>query len=300
MPDSPAAEIAIDETLVRGLLRAQAPDAAARPLVRAASGWDCETWRLGGDLAMRLPRRGAAAPLLVNEHAVLPVIAELLRPSRIGIPAPVVRGTSTEDYPWRWSVVPWFDGTDALAAPRAGRTAWAERLATALSLLHVPAPADHPVNPVRGVPLAVRHDTVIERLDTLRQRGTIPHPLLDAAADCWHDAVTAPPHTGPPMWIHGDLHPGNLVVRDGGLAAIIDFGDVTAGDPAYDLAVAWLAFDATGRHRFRSALADRYDDAIWMRTRGWAVAVAILLLHHSDDAPAYARLGAETLAEAVG
>ena len=121
MPDSPAAEIAIDETLVRGLLRAQAPDAAARPLTRAASGWDCETWRLGDDLAVRLPRRAAAAPLLVNEHAVLPVIAELLRPSGIGIPAPVARGTPTEDYPWRWSVVPWFDGTDALAAPRGRR-----------------------------------------------------------------------------------------------------------------------------------------------------------------------------------
>jgi aminoglycoside phosphotransferase (APT) family kinase protein len=99
------------------------------------------------------------------------------------------------------------------------------------------------------------------------------------------------------MWIHGDLHPGNLIADGGSLRAIIDFGDVTSGDPAYDLAVAWLAFDADGRDAFRRATAGRYDDDAWRRARAWAAAVAVLLLAHSDDEPAYATLAAETLVE---
>ena len=109
--------------------------------------------------------------------------------------------------------------------------------------------------------------------------------------------LAAPPWTGPPVWIHGDLHPGNLVARGSDLVAIIDFGDVTAGDPAYDLAVAWLAFDAAGRERFVAALRDRYDAATWTRAHGWAAAVTLMLLDHSDDNPEYAALGAEALGE---
>jgi aminoglycoside phosphotransferase (APT) family kinase protein len=99
------------------------------------------------------------------------------------------------------------------------------------------------------------------------------------------------------VWIHGDLHPGNLVARGPELIAIIDFGDVTAGDPAYDLAVAWLTFDAAGRSAFVGAIGDRYDAATWTRARGCAAAFALVMLDQSDDNPEYATLGAEALRE---
>lgn len=303
MPDKPAAEITIDDPLIRRLLADQAadvvPDAATRPLSLAESGWDCEMWSLGDDLAVRMPRREVAARLLVHEHEVLPTLARLIAPSGVGVPAPLVQGLPSGGYPWRWSVVPWFDGTSALSVPRAERTPWAPELARALRLMHVEAPAEHPVNPFRGVPLADRDEAVEARLAALHERRAAPDERLRTAQELWRAAVAAPAHSAPPVWIHGDMHPGNLVAHDGRLAAIIDFGDVTAGDPAYDLAIAWLAFDPAGRERFVATLADRHDDATWTRARGWAVAVAATLLQHSDDNPAYAALGAEALAEAT-
>ena len=303
MPDKPAAEVAIDEHLIRTLLAEQAadvvPHAASRPLSLAETGWDCEMWRLGDDLAVRMPRRAVAANLLVHEHEVLPTLAGLVVPSGVGVPAPLVRGLPSGGFPWRWSVVPWFAGTSALSVPRAERAAWAPDLARALRLMHVEAPSAHPVNPFRGVPLADRDDAVEARLAAVRARRAAPEERLRAAEEIWRAAVAASAHSGPPVWIHGDLHPGNLVADDGRLAAIIDFGDVTAGDPAYDLAIAWLAFDAAGRERFMAMLADRHDEATWTRARGWAVAVAAILLDHSDDNPEYAALGAEALAEAT-
>ena len=99
------------------------------------------------------------------------------------------------------------------------------------------------------------------------------------------------------MWIHGDLHPGNVVVDQNGLAALIDFGDVTAGDPAYDLASAWMLFDARGRAEFREATDDRYDPPTWIRARAWAAYVTLMLLTQSDDRPEYLSAGRSTADE---
>ncbi len=124
MPDKPAAEREIDEALVRALVTSQAPaiaDAATLPLVHVADGWDCAVWRLGGELAVRLPRRAAAAPLVANEQRVLGEIARRLSGSGVGVPAPVVDGRPAHGYPWAWSIVPWFDGTSGLVVPRATR-----------------------------------------------------------------------------------------------------------------------------------------------------------------------------------
>ncbi|MFH8250143.1 aminoglycoside phosphotransferase family protein [Microbacterium sp. B2969] len=299
MPDMPAAEVQITAELVRAMLVSQAsrviPDAAALPLAKAASGWDCELWRLGSDLAVRLPRRSLAAPLVVHEQRVLPRLGPPIEATGIRVPVPVFAGAPGEDYPWAWSIVPWFHGVRGLDVPRALRGAWAEPVARALGALHVAADPDHPVNPVRGVPLAARAEAVAERLSQLR--GSIPTQLVDVAEGAWSDGLAAQPWARPPVWIHGDLHPGNLIVGDERVAAIVDFGDVTAGDPAYDLAIAWLAFDATGRARFRAAIGDRTDAATWMRARAWAAAFAVLLLVQSDDNPDYALLGRETLEE---
>ncbi|GAA2012916.1 phosphotransferase [Microbacterium ulmi] len=301
MPDKPRAEVVIDEPLVRRLLVTQAtdalPDAAILPLALAAEGWDSAVWRLGDDLAVRLPRRRLGAPLIVHEQRWLPSIAARIGPTGIRVPAPLFAGAPGSGYPWAWSVVPWIDGMPGLAVPRALRTGWAVPLADALLALHLPAPADHPVNPVRGGPLAERADAVAERFSALRSRARAAG--LAEAHRLWLAGLAASPWAQPPLWIHGDLHPGNLVAHGAELAGIIDFGDVTGGDPAYDLAVAWLAFDSAGRDAFIAATGDRYGEATWTRARAWAVAVALILLVHSDDNPDYAALGEEALAEVI-
>ena len=164
MPDKPAPEVLIDEAVIRRLLAAQAatviPDAATLPLHKVAEGWDSEVWRLGPALAVRLPRRALAAPLVLNEHRVLPILAARIEPTGVRVPAPVLSGTPDAGYPWPWSVVPWVEGSRGIDVERVERSAWAEPLAAALGALHAPAPADHPVNPFRGVPLALRSDSV--------------------------------------------------------------------------------------------------------------------------------------------
>lgn len=301
MPHKPAAEVQITADLVRALVSTQAapaiPDAATRAVGKAAEGWDSELWRLGDDLAVRLPRREVAAALVLHEQRVLPAMAPRLEAAGVRVPAPVVDGAPGCGFPWPWSVVPWFEGSSGLVVPRSGRGGWAERLAAGLAALHVEAPADHPVNPVRGVALAARATAVDERLGMLRASGAASGALLDRAARAWREGLEAPPWDRPPVWIHGDLHPGNLIAHGGDLIALIDFGDVTAGDPAYDLAIAWLAFDPAGRAAFRAATEDRYDHAAWVRARAWAAAVSVLLLTHSDDDPEYAALARETLGE---
>ena len=301
MPDKPAAELAIGEALVRALVVTQAtsiPDAARLPLVHIAEGWDCSVWRLGSDFAVRLPRRAVAAPLVLHEQRVLAEVAVRLSDSGVGVPAPVVAGRPEHGYPWPWSVVPWFDGTSGLGVPIDQRAGWGAPLAKALLALHVAAPPDHPVNPVRGVPLEMRADAVDARLSSLA--GRAPEEALESMRRLWSAALAAPPWGRAPVWLHGDLHPGNLIADGSQLVAIIDFGDVTAGDPAYDLAVAWLAFDASGRAAFVHALRDQYDAGDWTRAHGWAAAVTLMLLDQSDDNPEYARLGAESLAELMG
>jgi aminoglycoside phosphotransferase (APT) family kinase protein len=298
MPDKPSAELEIGEELVRALVVSQATslrEVAALSLVHIAEGWDCSVWRLGSELAVRLPRRAVAAPLVLHEQRVLADVARRLSDSGVGVPTPVVAGVPGHGYPWSWSIVPWFEGTSGLGVPRQRRAGWAVPLARALLALHVAAPPDHPVNPVRGVPLEMRADAVDARLASLT--GRVTDEALQSLRRLWSAALAAPPWGRAPVWLHGDLHPGNLVADGSQLVAIIDFGDVTAGDPAYDLAVAWLAFDASGRAEFVHALRDQYDAGDWTRAHGWAAAVTLMLLDQSDDNPEYARLGSESLAE---
>ncbi len=303
MPDKPAAEFAIHPALVRALVASQAagaiPDASTLTLTKVAEGWDSEVWRLGRDHAVRLPRRELAAPLVRHEQQVVPGIAALLAPVGVRVPNPVVAGVPDCGYPWPWSVVPWIEGERGLDVPRAARSEWTETLAAALGALHVDAPADHPVNPVRGGALATRAGAFEDRLAALRDVGGLEPATAAQLEQIWQAGLSAAVWSRPPVWIHGDLHPGNLVSRAGRLAGIIDFGDVTGGDPAYDLAVAWLAFDAGGRARFIAATGARYDTPTWRRARAWAAAVVLMLLVHSDDNPDYAALGRDAAAEVI-
>ncbi len=288
--DRPAAEHPVTGALVRALLAEQHPDLAELALTPAAEGWDNTIWRLGEDLAVRMPRRELSATLVHHEQRWLPVLAPRLP---VAVPVPVRVGVPGHGYPWHWSVVPWFTGRHAIDLGLEPAAGLITGLAGFLGALHVPAPPDHPVNPFRGVPLAARDDVVRERLTVLA-----PDERRRAEA-VWRDAVQAPVRHGRPVWLHGDLHPGNLVVSDAGtLAAVVDFGDLTAGDPAVDLAVAWSLFDTETRARFVDAVtaARPRDAAVWRRSRGWALSFATALLTRSDDDAAYRVLGRRTLA----
>lgn len=288
MADSPAADNHLSEDGVRALLRAQTPEIADLPLRQVAEGWDNVTWRLGDHLAVRIPRRELAAELIRNEQRALPVLGPLLSAVGVRTPEPVVTGIPGAAFPWPWSVVPWIPGESALGHLPAGNAAWADQFASALRALHVPAPHDTPRNSVRGVPLRERDQAMRQRLER--------HPEFAALRGAWERGLAASA-SRERVWIHGDLHPGNVVVRDGMLDALIDFGDVTAGDPAYDLAAAWLLFDADGRRGFRTATGGRYDRATWERARGWAAYVTLVLLTMSDDRPTHLAAGRRGLAE---
>ncbi|WIX80702.1 aminoglycoside phosphotransferase family protein [Amycolatopsis carbonis] len=250
------------EELIRALLRDQHPDLAAFPLRHAATGWDNQLWRLGGDLAVRLPyATERASDLLVKEHRWLPSLASRLP---LPVPTPVRLGVPSERFPKHWTVVSWVPGTPADRAPVTCADA-AVALGAFLTALHREAPADALTNSDRGLPLA----TFTPALPTAPLRAI------------WADALAAPAWSGPPVWLHGDLHPANVVTTDGTLSGVLDFGELCGGDPATDLAAAWVLLpDAS---RLFTAYAT--DDATIRRARGWAVLSASRLVSIGEAGP---------------
>ncbi|HYI33547.1 MAG TPA: aminoglycoside phosphotransferase family protein [Glaciibacter sp.] len=292
MANMPSAEVDIDIPLAARLVASQFPDLAEHPLHALTGGWDNAVIRLGSSLAVRLPRRAAAVPLAEHEHRWLPGIEPRISTS---IPAPVRVGQPSELFGWPWSVVPWIDGTSAVDLPVADRGALAGELAEFISEMHVQAPHDAPRNPVRGVPLMDRDEAVRGRI----QAGVVPRG--EEMLALWLELRDTPPWSADPVWLHGDLHPGNLLVRDGRLSGVVDFGDLTAGDPATDLALAWLAFDAPGRVSFLAGLPERYqtDALLLCRARGWALSLATAFTAHSDDNPVMAAIGVHAIGQVL-
>lgn len=282
----PGAEVDIDEALIRRLLREQHDDLAALPLRIVANGWDNTLARLGEDLVVRLPRRAAAAELIEHEQRWLPRLAEHLP---LPVPAPRRCGVPGAGYPWAWSICPWFDGSNAAVSPPRDPMATAALLGRFLAALHTEAPADAPANPYRGVPLR-RRQALVERY--LARLGS----SVDARAvlRLWNAACALNPHDGPPLWLHGDLHPANIVVRDSEVAAVVDFGDLTGGDPATDISIAWMLLPPEARPAFRAALGG-VDDVTWRRAAGNGLAHALACLASSADNAPMAAVGRRTL-----
>lgn len=282
----PASEVDLSVDLARALLTEQHPDLAPLPLTWFANGWDNAMLRLGDELLVRLPRRALAADLIAHEQDWLPDLAPGLP---VPVPVPVRAGSPGAGYPWRWSVLPWFEGVPLAAVDVPRRSATAAPLGAFLAALHVRAPDDVWSSPYRGVPIDRWHDLVIERL---ARRPAVSGRL----GALWRDATADPLGCDPRLWLHGDVHPLNVLTHDGGLAAVIDWGDLCAGDPAGDLAIAWLGYDAEGARALRTAHDDAvvHDldlDALWRRARGWAIHLALTLLESSDDHPALTAVG---------
>ena len=299
--DMPAAEVDVDEPLVRRLLAEQFPDLAGLPLSPLAFGWDNAVLRLGDDLVVRLPRRAVAAALVAHEQRWLPTLAGSLP---LPVPVPLRSGAPSPDagYPWPWSVCPWLPGTVAAERPPDDLDAAARTLGAFVRALHVPAPPDAPANPYRGVPLPDRQPVLLDWLDRLRDdHRQAPRLDVPAVRARWDELVSTPPWTGPAVWLHGDLHLANVLVDgpagDARLSAVIDFGDLTAGDPATDLFVAWQLLPPESRTAFRTAAAPGgVDDDTWRRAEGWALVMAIAYLANSADNPMIASLGRRSLA----
>lgn len=292
MSPSPASEVDITLELVRQLLADQHPDLADRPLSPLGEGWDNAMFRLGQHLLVRLPRRAAAADLVAHEHRWLPEIARLVD---LPVPVPVRHGRATAYFPWDWSITRWVEGRPAVHTPVGGRGRWAGRLAQFLARLHQPAAWDAPVSPFRGVPLAVRDGITRERL------AHAGHPRTEELLVVWEQALRSPVYAEAPVWVHGDPHPLNMVVHRGHLAAVIDFGDLTAGDPASDLATAWQTFAWEGRAEFvvRYSQLTGPDEALWQRARGWAVLYAANSLALSSDSPEFTAIAEHTIAQVL-
>lgn len=266
----PPAELEIDEVLVRTLLVEQHPDLAELPLRHIDAGWDNALWRLGDDLIVRLPRRSFAVGLTLNEQRWLPAIGDSLP---LPVPRPVKVGMPSKAFPWPWSVVTYLVGTpgDVCALTDGPDAAW--QLARFLRALHVPAPPDAPLNPLRGsVPVGTRAED-FELLLARVGREIEPGPLRAI----WNAGAAAPGRQGPPVWLHGDLHPANVLTDRGTLVGIIDFGDMCAGDAASDLAAAWIVLPDGAAGTFFD-LYGGLDRATEQRARAWAALLGLMLL----------------------
>ncbi len=284
----------MDGWLVRRLLRSQHPDLAELALRPVGAGWDNVVFRLGTDLTVRVPRRALGARLIESELTWLPELATRLP---LPVPTPVRVGEPGEGYPWRWAVCRFVPGqalgSRELAGPPGLQAA--EELAGFLTALHVPAPADAPRNPFRGVPLAERDDALRTALADLPQ--DLPQDLGAPLQRAWSAAVATPAHRGAGVWLHGDLHGLNVLAAGDRLTGIIDFGDLCAGDPATDLAVGWLVLDSPARAHLRRALAP--DESAWARGRGWALFLGVMFLAHSRDSPVNRGIGTRALREVL-
>ncbi|MCD0484803.1 aminoglycoside phosphotransferase family protein [Streptacidiphilus sp. ASG 303] len=270
--------IEITAELVRDLLRDQHPDLADHPVRLGARGWDNQLWRLGDDLAVRLPwATRSADALLRKEHAWLPLLAPRLP---LPVPVPQRLGEPSARFPHPWTVTTWVPGEPADRAPATRAAPAADTLAAFLTALHQPAPEGAPAGRNRGGPPAGHAEGFREAFAQAVGRGLVPDP--DAVRAVWEDAVAAPDWTGPAVWLHGDLHPANVLTADGTLCGVIDFGDLCAGDPACDLAAAWTLLPDGAADRFHAAYRPTPDPATLRRARGWAVLRALACLLIAD------------------
>jgi aminoglycoside phosphotransferase (APT) family kinase protein len=270
-----ADEVDTDVALVRRLLAEQFPQWADLPIepVRPL-GTDNANYRLGEDMLVRLPRRERTTRTLEKERRWLPRLAPLLP---LAVPLPLAEGMPAEGYPFVWSVYTWLKGENATNE----RIAQLDRLATDLAQFIAalqridpadgPSPGEH--NFFRGEPLARRDAETRAAIASLD--GEID---VDAVTAAWEEVLRAPEWQRPPVWIHGDLDSRNLLVENGRLSAVIDFGSAGVGDPACDVMVAWKLLSADTRDIFRTALA--IDDATWARSRGWALSQALMALSY--------------------
>jgi aminoglycoside phosphotransferase (APT) family kinase protein len=284
-----ADEVHTDVPLVRRLLGEQFPEWAQLPIRRvASSGTDNALYRLGDDMVVRLPRIHWAVAGLQREIEWLPRLAPLLP---VSVPVPLRDGDPGEGYPWAWAVYEWLPGLNPPIGGDGNSVALARDLAglvRGFQGIDLAGPSSR-----RGLPLASQDEWTRAALSELQ--GTTD---TAAATTAWEEALSTPEWSRPPVWLHGDLFPANLLVEKGRLSAVIDFALVGTGDPACDLIAAWSLFPPAAREVFRAELA--VDDATWARGRGWALSLALVALpYYRDTNPGFAAVARHVLREVL-
>jgi aminoglycoside phosphotransferase (APT) family kinase protein len=285
-------EIPIDAGLVRALVDRAMPYYVDLPVRRLdSSGSTNALFRLGEDLLVRLPRQPGGSAAIAKEAKWLPVLGPSLP---VGVPEVVAVFNPDCDYPEHWSVVRWIDGEHPeVVTPetpvdprRADLAVDLAKVVNALGLAEVPSEAvgDPALQWYRGEPLATMDAVTRQNIGRCRALGAFGYDL-DAAERLWDEAMRLPgaKDRPAPQWYHGDLTAENLLVRDGRLAAVLDFGGLSVGDPAVDLAVAWEVLDPPAREIFRRKLG--VDDATWLRGRAWALSLTFMIWYYWATMP---------------
>ncbi len=261
----------IDELLVKKLISKQFPQWKDLPIRKVTlNGWDNKTFHLGKHMTVRLPSMKEYEPQVEKEHMWLPKLAPLLP---LKVPKPLAMGKPEEGYPWKWSVYSWIEGESSVSADIADWCKFANDLALFLVALHKIDTTGGPLaglhNFHRGGSLKIYDIETRKTLELLK--GQID---TETATKIWETAI-ATEWTHPPLWVHGDISAGNLLLKDGRLHAVIDFGQLAKGDPACDLAIAWTMFKGKSREIFQKMI--HLDSETWNRARAWALWKALLV-----------------------
>lgn len=279
--------------MVKRLLEGQFPQYASMPLKPVLpGGWDNRTFRLGNELSVRLPSADRYVPQVEKEHRWLPALAPHLP---LPIPVPLAMGAPSDDYPWPWSIYHWLEGQSAAASEIVDTPAFAHSLGSFLAALYridaIGGPDAGHHNFHRGGDLVVYDNETRAAMSALSGKLDV-----SSAAEVWASAL-ASEWKAPPVWVHGDVAAGNLLVKDGRLSAVIDFGSSAVGDPACDLVIAWTEFTAESRTVFRAQLP--FDDDTWRRGRGWALWKALITFGKASAEPGLKEQAARTIAEVI-
>ncbi|GAA0954036.1 aminoglycoside phosphotransferase family protein [Kribbella koreensis] len=260
----------IDAGLVRRLIKAQFPQWSELPITPVkVDGWDNRTYRLGDALTVRLPTAAGYAPAVDKEDEWLPRLAPQLP---VAVPEPVGKGVPGEGYAFNWSIRRWLEGSTASVDRIDDLPGFAVSVASFIRALQR---CDATGGPAGGAHSFFRGASPVHYDDGTRQALVRLADQVDVAActEVWEAAIGSS-FAGPPVWFHGDIAHGNLLVVDGRLSAVIDFGTSGVGDPACDLVIAWTMFSGESREAFRRTVAQ--DAGTWARARGWALWKALI------------------------
>jgi len=285
MLTTPPAEIELSIEEIKALIDSQIHELSDNSLEYLESGWDNIMYRLGDDYVVRLPRRQLGADLIKNEQHYLDHLPASLP---IDIPNPIFIGKPQYNYPWQWSVLPYFEGV-ALDKTTVD-SGQVDRFMAFLRSIHRPSLGLAPKNEYRGVHLSVRARDLEDRMENIKDHLGDDFSSLKMI---WNDALGARSNEED-LWIHGDLHPRNVLVNEGKLSAIIDWGDITSGDVATDLASIWMLFE-DGDTRSKAIQLYDMDDALLARTKGWVIYFATVFFQSGlSDNPRHVSIGKKT------